>query len=192
MAVQKKAATTLLSEARQELLETNAKLSDTGRRRDQLLLAGDERGLDAIEVELASLQKAAVRQADRIRLLEEQARQEEAAAVVKRRGDLVVRFEKKLAEADREADELQELLAQAEKKFRRIIELRTRCPRGLADRRLARQRRCGHCRGRSVIGRRRQTVAFLAPVQNRSETVFRRPTGRNCRGEFPRRCLPKK
>ena len=121
----KKAATTLLSEARQELIETNAKLSDTGRRRDQLLLAGDERGLDAIEVELASLQKAAVRQADRIRLLEEQARQEEAAAVVKRRGDLVVRFEKKLAESDREADELQNLLAQAEKKFRRIIELRS-------------------------------------------------------------------
>ena len=107
------------------MVETNAKLSDTGRRRDQLLLAGDERGLDAIEGELAGLQKAAVRQADRIRLLEEQARQEEAAAVVKRRGDLVVRFEKKLAEADREADELQNLLAQAEKKFRRIIELRT-------------------------------------------------------------------
>ena len=121
----KKAATTLLSEARQELVETNAKLSDTGRRRDQLLLAGDERGLDAIEQELASLQKAAVRQADRIRLLEEQARQEEAAAVVKRRADVVVRFEKKLAEADREADELQNLLAQAEKKFRRIIELRS-------------------------------------------------------------------
>jgi hypothetical protein len=54
----KKAATTLLSEARQELVETNARLSDTGRRRDQLLLAGDERGLDAIEGELAGLQKA--------------------------------------------------------------------------------------------------------------------------------------
>jgi hypothetical protein len=114
-----------LAEAQQELLDTNAKLSDTGRRRDQLLLAGDERGLDAIEGELAGLQKAAVREADRIRLLEEQARQEEAAAIVKRRGDLVVRFEKKLAESDREADELQNLLAQAEKKFRRIIELRT-------------------------------------------------------------------
>ena len=121
----KKAATTLLSEARQELLETNARLSDTGRRRDQLLLANDANGLDAIEGELANLQKASVRQADRIRLLEEQARQEEAAAVVKRRADLIVRFEKKLAESDREADELQNLLAQAEKKFRRIIELRT-------------------------------------------------------------------
>jgi hypothetical protein len=120
-----KKAATILAEAQQELLDTNAKLSDTGRRRDQLLLAGDERGLDAIETELAGLQKASVRQADRIRLLEEQARQEEAAAVVKRRGDLIVRFEKKLAESDREADELQNLLAQAEKKFRRIIELRT-------------------------------------------------------------------
>ena len=84
-----KKAATILAEAQQELLDTNAKLSDTGRRRDQLLLAGDERGLDAIEAELAGLQKAAVRQADRIPLLEEQARQEEAAAVVKRRGDLV-------------------------------------------------------------------------------------------------------
>jgi hypothetical protein len=120
-----KKAATVLAEAQTELIETNARLSDTGRRRDQLLLAGDERGLDAIENELAGLQKAAVRQADRIRLLEEQARQEEAAAVVKRRADLIVRFEKKLAESDREAEELQNLLAQAEKKFRRIIELRT-------------------------------------------------------------------
>ena len=159
-----KKAATILAEAQQELLDTNAKLSDTGRRRDQLLLAGDERGLDAIEAELAGLQKAAVRQADRIRLLEEQARQEEAAAVVKRRGDLVVRFEKRLAESDREADELQNLLAQAEKKFRRIIELRTDARASMADRRLARQRCCGHRRGRRVVGRRCQTVAFLAPV----------------------------
>ena len=121
----KKAATTLLSEARQKKVDTNAKLSETGRRRDQLLLAGDERGLDAIEQELASLQKTAVRQADRIRLLEEQARQEEAAAVVKRRGDLVVRFEKKLQMADAKADELQATLAKAEQLFREIITLRT-------------------------------------------------------------------
>jgi hypothetical protein len=120
-----KKAATVLAEAQTELIETNGRLSDTGRRRDQLLLAGDDRGLDAIEVELASLQKAAVRQADRIRLLEEQTRQEEAAAVVKRRADLIVRFERKLAQADAEAEELQNLLAQAEKKFRRIIELRT-------------------------------------------------------------------
>jgi hypothetical protein len=125
MAPFKKRAATILSEARQELLDTNAKLSDTGCRRDQLLLAGDERGLDAIEVELAALQKAAVRQADRIRLLEQHAQEEEQAAIVKRRADLIVRFEKKLAQADAEAAELQELIAQAEKKFRKIITLRS-------------------------------------------------------------------
>jgi hypothetical protein len=175
----KKAATTLLSEARQELVETNAKLSDTGRRHDQLLLAGDERGLDAIEQELASLQKAAVRQADRIRLLEEQARQEEAAAVVKRRADVVVRFEKKLAEADREADELQNLLAQAEKKFRRIIELRSdaRAAWPIGD---SHANAVLHRGRRRVVGRRCQAVAVLAPVQNRRSSLQGRHPRRNC------------
>ena len=122
--------------------------------------------------------------------LRSRARQEEAEAVVKRRADLVVRFEKKLAEADREADELQNLLAQAEKKFRASLRA-NRCQGRMADRRLARQRRCGHCRGRSVIGRRRQTVAVLAPLSNRRAAVSWRPTGRDQRGGFPRRRLPK-
>jgi hypothetical protein len=120
----KKAATTLLSEARQELVETNAKLSDTGRRRDQLLLANDATGLDAIEVELANLQKAAVRQADRIKLLEEQARAEEADAVLKRRKAHVARFTKKLSDADQVADELHGCIEQADKLFRKLITLR--------------------------------------------------------------------
>ena len=60
-----KKAATVLAEAQTELIETNARLSDTGRRRDQLLLAGDDRGLDAIETELACLQKAAARRFDR-------------------------------------------------------------------------------------------------------------------------------
>jgi hypothetical protein len=120
----KKAATTLLSEARQELLETNAKLSDTGRRRDQLLLVNDAPGLDAVEVDLANLRKAHERQVDRIRLLEEQARQEETDAVLKRRKDHVVRFTKKLQTADEIADELQTTIEQADKLFRRLIQLR--------------------------------------------------------------------
>jgi hypothetical protein len=119
-----KKASTILAEAQQELLDTNAKLSDIGRRRDQLLLAADERGLDAIEVELANLQKAAVRHADRIKLLEEQARQEEAEAVLKRRKDHVVRFTKKLADAEQVADELQATIEQADKLFRKLIQLR--------------------------------------------------------------------
>jgi hypothetical protein len=120
----KKAATTLLSEARQELVETNAKLSDSGRRRDQLLLANDATGLDLVEVELANLQKAAVRQADRIKLLEEQARQEETDAVLKRRKDHVARFTKKLSDADQVADELQACVEQEDKLYRRLIQLR--------------------------------------------------------------------
>jgi hypothetical protein len=119
-----KKAATILAEAQQELLNTNAKLSDTGRRRDELLLANDAAGLDAIEVELANLQKAAVRHADRIKLLQEQARQEEAEAVLKRRKDHVARFTKKLSDADLAADELQATIEQADKLFRRLITLR--------------------------------------------------------------------
>ena len=185
----KKTAAAILSEAQSELINLNAKLSDTGRRRDQLLLANDANGLDAIETELAGLQKAAVRQADRIRLLEEQARQEEAAAVVKRRGDLVVRFEKKLAESDREADELQNLLAQAEKKFRRIIELRSDAraawPIGDSHANAA----AGTAEGAALSGAavKRLLSWHLYRIGSRP---FRGRPGRNCRGELPRRCLP--
>ena len=119
-----KKAATILAEAQRELVETNARLSDFGRRRDQLLLANDAAGLDAIEIELANLQKASVRQADRIRLLEEQARQEESDAVLKRRKDHVARFTKKLADADQVADELQATIEQSDKLFRKLIQLR--------------------------------------------------------------------
>ena len=81
-------------------------------------------GLDAIEIELANLQKASVRQADRIQLLEEQARQEESDAVLKRRKEHVARFTKKLADADQVADELQATIEQADKLFRKLIQLR--------------------------------------------------------------------
>jgi hypothetical protein len=119
-----KKAATILAEARQELIDTNAKLSDYGRRRDALLLDGrDERGLDAIEQDLAGLQKAAARQADRIKLLDEEARTEEAAAVVKRRGDLIERIEKKLAERDAAGRRLQATLIDADRQFRELIEL---------------------------------------------------------------------
>ena len=120
-----KKAATILAEAQAELVNTNAKLSDTGRRRDQLLLAGDERELDRDEVELASLQKASVRQADRIRLLEQQAKARRSRRVVlQRRKEHVARFTKKLAEADKVADELQATVEQEDKLYRRLIQLR--------------------------------------------------------------------
>jgi hypothetical protein len=121
----KKNADAILSEARQELININARLSDGAARRDKLLLFfGDEKALDAIEVELANLRKAHERQADRIKLLEQEAAREEAEAVAKKRADLVARFEKKLQMADAAADELQVTLAKAEQLFRTIIKHR--------------------------------------------------------------------
>ncbi len=187
-----KKAATVLAEAQTELIETNARLSDTGRRRDQLLLAGDDRGLDAIETELAGLQKAAARQADRIRLLEEQARQEEAAAVVKRRADLIVRFERKLAQADAEAEELQNLLAQAEKKFRRIIELRTDARAAWPIGNSHANAVAGTAEGAALSGAAVKRLLSWHLYQNRRATVSWRPAWRDQRGGFPRRCLPKK
>ena len=113
-----------LSEAQSEPINLNAELSDTGRRRDQLLLAADERALDAVEVEVANLQKAHERQVARIRLLEQQAKDEEADAVLQRRKAHVARFTKKLNDADQVADELQATIELADKLFRKLITLR--------------------------------------------------------------------
>jgi hypothetical protein len=124
MAAKKSAATTL-SEAQAELVNINARLSDSSARRDQLLLQqADDKTLDAIEAEVANLQRQHERQVARIRLLEEQARAEEADAVAARRRSHIAKFEKKLADADLVADELQSTLEQADKLFRKIITLR--------------------------------------------------------------------
>jgi hypothetical protein len=118
-----KKAATMLAEAQTELVETNAKLSDTGRRRDQLLLANDATGLDAIEVELANLQKASVRQADRIRLLEAEAERETNERRVKERQGLIGRIEENLVERDAAGRRLQNTLSKAEREFRELIRL---------------------------------------------------------------------
>ena len=65
-----------------------------------------------------------MRQADRIRLLEEQARQEESDAVLQRRKAHVARFTKKLSDADQVADELQATIETADKLYRKLISLR--------------------------------------------------------------------
>jgi hypothetical protein len=120
----KKSAAITLTEAQQELLATNAKLSDTSRRRDQLLLAGDERELDRIEAEVANLQRQHERSVARIRLLEQQIEQDEADAVLQRRKAHVARFAKKLNDADQVADEVQGCIEQLDKLYRKLITLR--------------------------------------------------------------------
>ena len=164
MAPFKKKAETRLAEARAALADANRQIGVLEAQRNAALLADDDPTAAKLYAELETLRGLARGHADKVALLEAEAAREEVEAVAKRRADLIVRFEKKLAQADAEADELQELLAQAEKKFRKIITLRTDARAAWPIGRLARQR-CGrHCRGRRVVGRRCQTIAVLAPV----------------------------
>ena len=86
----------------------------------------DENDVDArkLDAELEELRRDARIGADHVRLLEQQAKDEEHAAVLQRRKDHVVRFTKKLQNADQVADELQATIEQAEKVFRKLITLR--------------------------------------------------------------------
>jgi hypothetical protein len=122
MAPFKKRAATRLEAARAEAVRRGA---EAGAARSKAILDEDDGAARKLDAKLEELQRDARIAAERVRLLEEEAQREEADAVVKRRADLVVRFERKLAQADAEAVELQELIAQAEKKFRKIITLRT-------------------------------------------------------------------
>jgi hypothetical protein len=121
----RKKAETRLADARAALADTSRQIGELEAKRNAALLADDDPTAAKLYVDLETLRALARGHADKVTLLEAEAAREEADAVVKRRADLIVRFEKKLAEADREADELQNLLAAAEKRFRRIIELRT-------------------------------------------------------------------
>ena len=125
MAPFKKKAATRLEAARAAQAEAVRRVAEVGAARSKAILDEDDAAARKLDAELEELQREARIATERVRLLEEEAQREEADAVVKRRADLTVRFEKKLAEADREADELQELIAQAEKKFRKIITLRS-------------------------------------------------------------------
>ena len=122
MAPFRQKAATRLAAAQAALAEVDNKLAEIGRTRAQRLLAGD--GASAIaklDAEIATLQHAAQTERDRIRLLEAEAEREEAEAVVRRRADLMVRFQKKLNEADAVAGELQDTMATAEALFRKVI-----------------------------------------------------------------------
>ena len=125
MAPFKKKAETRLAEARAALADANRQTGVLEAQRNAALLADDDPTAAKLYAELETLRGLARGHADKVALLEAEAAREEVEAVAKRRADLIVRFEKKLAQADAEAVELQELLAQAEKKFRKIITLRT-------------------------------------------------------------------
>jgi hypothetical protein len=125
MAGGKKSPATQLVDARAALAAVEAKVAERERDRQARLLAGDPAAeIAVLDAELTGLRDEARIESDRIKLLVEAVQQEENAAALKRRANLIDRFERKLAEADALAAELQDDLAKVEKKFRRIIALR--------------------------------------------------------------------
>jgi hypothetical protein len=96
-----------LEEAREALAATNDRIQELSRRRERLLLGDDDIALEAIDAELDKLERLARRDADRVRLIEDQARREEAERIAKRQQDLIGRNEKKLHESDTVAAEVQ-------------------------------------------------------------------------------------
>jgi hypothetical protein len=117
-------AATRLEAARTAQADTVKRIADVDAARAKAILDEDDVGARKLDAQLEELRRDARIGADRIKLLEEQARQEEVEAVLKRRKDHVARFTKKLSDADQVADELQACIEQADRLFRRLIGLR--------------------------------------------------------------------
>ena len=96
----RKKAETRLTDARAAHADALRQIGVIEAQRAKAIL--DENDVDArkLDAELEELRRDARIGADRIKLLEEQARQEEAEAVLKRRKEHVARFTKKLSDAD--------------------------------------------------------------------------------------------
>jgi hypothetical protein len=116
-----------LTEARNALADVEAKLAQLKAKREALLLAQDDRALDKLEDELAALRRQVERAADRVSLLEVEARRAEAARQAKEKRGLIERIEKKLEASNEAAAELQNLVELADKAFRKVIALRSEC-----------------------------------------------------------------
>jgi hypothetical protein len=124
MAPFKKKAATRLGEARAAQAAAVGRVAEVEAARAKAILDEDDVGARKLDAELEELQRDARIGADRVRLLEQQAQEEEQAAVLQRRKDHVVRFTKELSDADQVADELQACIEQTDRLFRRLIQLR--------------------------------------------------------------------
>jgi chromosome segregation ATPase len=113
-----------LERAREALAETNRQLAELGERREAALLSDDDGEIEPIDRELDHLERVARTQADRVRLLERQAANEDAARQSKRRQEHIARIEQQLAEADKIAGEVQRAAGQYAASFRRLVDLR--------------------------------------------------------------------
>jgi hypothetical protein len=116
-----------LIEARTALADVETKLAQLKGKRENLLLAGNDRALDKLEDELAALRRHAERAADRVSLLEVEERRAEAARQAKEKRGLIERIERKLDASNEAAAELQNFVELADKAFRKVIALRSEC-----------------------------------------------------------------
>lgn len=120
----RKSAATSLELARKALEDIGTKLDELAHKREDRLLAGDDAAtIRALDNEIDALEHARRTEVDRIKLLEGRAKQEEAARVMREREGLIKRLESKLAARDAVGAELQTKVAEAEKLFRRMIDL---------------------------------------------------------------------
>jgi hypothetical protein len=124
MAPFKKKAATRLAEARTAQADNVARIAAVEAARAKAILDEDDVAARKLDAQLEELRRDARIGADRIKLLEEQARQEEADAVLQRRKAHVARFTKKLSDADQVADELQACVEKSDALFRKLITLR--------------------------------------------------------------------
>jgi hypothetical protein len=113
-----------LESARAAHADANRQIGVIEAQRAKAILDEDDTAARKLDAQLEELRRDARIGADRIKLLEEQARQEEADAVLQRRKAHVARFTKKLSDADQVADELQATIETADKLFRKLIQLR--------------------------------------------------------------------
>src|SRR5262245_25553269 len=120
----RKSAENRLELARKDLAEAEAKIADLEARRRAALLA--DRDDDAIKLaaEIEQQRRVAGGHAEKGKLLLEEAEREAGERRLREHAALLGRFTRKLSDADEIAVELQNDLAQVERKFRAIISLR--------------------------------------------------------------------
>ena len=123
---QKKASTTM-REVEAELADLAVRIEQERQKRAAALLMDDGKTVDAYDLTIARLEKADGRAKERRTLLQAQVASEEREAVARRRAETIARVEKKLAEADAIAAELEADLINDDRKLRRIIQLREEC-----------------------------------------------------------------
>ena len=124
MAPLRKKAETRLADARAALSDTSRQIGVIEAQRGKAILDEDDTAARKLDAELEELRRDARIGADRVRLLEQQAKEEEHAAVLQRRKAHVARFTKKLSDADQVADELQAASSKRTSYSGKLIQLR--------------------------------------------------------------------